>query len=394
MDPLTKIAEKYFVDKCPKFHHYYTPEYHEILKDKNYSSMLEIGIGYPELMCKYTTENYRSGASLFMWKEYFKDCTIHGVDIKSFDINEKNINIHQMDQSSQKSMIEIMSKIGNVDFIIDDGSHIYEHQVLSFKTLWKYINDIYIIEDVRPENIDKIQYLENEFSDCKCIRKFKHENDTQGFVCFQKIKKLPKILYINLDSRTDRKKEMEKILQGYNYERISAIQHDDGYIGCSLSHIKCIEIARIRKYEKVIILEDDFMFNKNHNFNNIELPENYDIFLLCNRIKSHLSINDRKIKKDKFIKVQECSWTSGHILNKTIYDDLIKNLNDGINDRKKNGKLHSNKLDIYWNKLWKNEGYKCLSHNFVFATQKSGFSDILNLDTCHTENQCRESKFY
>ena len=44
-----------------------------------------------------------------------------------------------------------------------------------------------------------------------------------------------KIFYI-LDERKDRRDHMEKILEGYNYERVSAIKHEDGYIGCALSH--------------------------------------------------------------------------------------------------------------------------------------------------------------
>ena len=83
--------------------------------------MLEIGIGYPELMKKFTNERYKSGASLFMWRDYFKDCIIHGADIKEFNINEGNIKIHQWDQSKVDSLEIMMKNIGNVDFIVDGG---------------------------------------------------------------------------------------------------------------------------------------------------------------------------------------------------------------------------------------------------------------------------------
>jgi|TARA_R110000782_G_scaffold22963_9_gene60495 glycosyl transferase family 25 len=192
------------------------------------------------------------------------------------------------------------------------------------------------------------------------------------------------ILYINLDHRTDRKEHMERSLQGYNYERVSAIEDKDGYIGCAKSHIKCIEIARARKYQRVIILEDDFMFYKDNNFKNISLPETFDIFLLCNRIKKHVSLNDT------FIKVKDCSWTSGHILNQSIYNDLIDNLETGIELRKGN-KGHDYKLDIYWNKLF--DHYECISHNFVFATQREGYSNIMNQNMKYSNDQTNESRF-
>ena len=94
---------------------------------------------------------------------------------------------------------------------------------------------------------------------------------------------------------------------------------------------------------------------------------------------------------DTFIKVKECSWTSGHILNKTIYDDLINNLREGINDRIKNGKKHQNNLDIYWNKLF--DEHCCISHNYIFATQREGFSDIENKKINRYKNQSNESHF-
>ena len=193
-----------------------------------------------------------------------------------------------------------------------------------------------------------------------------------------------KILYINLDKRTDRKEAMENILKDYDYERVSAIEDQDGYIGCAKSHIKCIEIARARKYQRVIILEDDFMFYKDNNFKNIILPETFDIFLLCNRIKAHVSMID------PFIKVKDCSWMAGHILNQSIYNDLIDNLEKGI-ELRKGKKGHDYKLDIYWNKLF--DHYECISHNFIFATQREGYSNIMNENKKYSSDQTIESKF-
>ena len=178
-----------------------------------------------------------------------------------------------------------------------------------------------------------------------------------------------KIFYINLDSRNDRNEHMKKILEGYNFERVSAIEDEDGYIGCAKSHIKCIEIARLRKYQKVIILEDDFIFKKNNSFDNIIIPNfEYDILLLCNLIMKKEKINNT------FSRVYQTQWTSGHLVNNTFYNPLINNLQEGIESRIKEGKKISNNLDFYWNKLFND--YKCICHNETFATQKEGYSDI------------------
>jgi hypothetical protein len=50
--------------------------------------------------------------------------------------------------------------------------------------------------------------------------------------------------YINLEKRTDRKKHFESLKQKYaflsNIQRFNAIANNNGAIGCSMSHVKCL----------------------------------------------------------------------------------------------------------------------------------------------------------
>tara|TARA_Y100000591_G_C21801355_1_gene682215 strand:+ start:257 stop:1450 length:1194 start_codon:yes stop_codon:yes gene_type:complete len=384
---LCELAEKYIVDKCPKYHHNYTPKYDELLKDKNIKSVLEIGVGYPELMKKYTYDNYKSGASLFMWRDYF-DCPVNGADIRDFNINSSNINIYKCDQYKSQSLIDMMNKIGKVDFIIDDGSHILEHQILTFNTISKYCNKIYIIEDVYCKDFDNLSKLTND--NMKCTLTYLPNQDNQGFVVFERIIKptiiepkfnLP-ILYINLDSRKDRREHMDKLLEGYNYERVSAVYDEFGYIGCSKSHIKCMDIIIEKGYDKCVILEDDFMWKNDNNFENLRLPViDYDIFLFCNNIKKSQVISQY------FNRVIDASWTSGYIVNKTIVKSLRDNMNEGVTklsskyeeDKKKGLNEPMDKyfdffLDIYWIKLF--DKYRVIGLNKMPAKQLPGYSDI------------------
>ncbi len=76
---------------------------------------------------------------------------------------------------------------------------------------------------------------------------------------------ISKIVYINLDHRTDRNMEMleqfEKLkIPKDKILRFSAIKHDNGSIGCTQSHIAVLEMAIREKWENVLILEDDFNF--------------------------------------------------------------------------------------------------------------------------------------
>ena len=71
------------------------------------------------------------------------------------------------------------------------------------------------------------------------------------------INKIPKFV-INLKRRPDRlehiKKEMDYI--GWDYELFEAIDRGD-YLGCTMSHLEIIKIAKERNYESVLIIEDD-----------------------------------------------------------------------------------------------------------------------------------------
>jgi GR25 family glycosyltransferase involved in LPS biosynthesis len=82
-------------------------------------------------------------------------------------------------------------------------------------------------------------------------------------------------LFINLEHRTDRLEHalMEFKKMGINAERVNAIKMQNGAIGCTLSHIKCIELAKSRDWEQVFICEDDITF-----LNPELLKRNIDLF--------------------------------------------------------------------------------------------------------------------
>ena len=71
-------------------------------------------------------------------------------------------------------------------------------------------------------------------------------------------------LYINLDYRTDRlehvQEELDKIGIKESAERFPAVKMEKGNVGCTLSHIKCIDLAKSRGWPYVFICEDDITF--------------------------------------------------------------------------------------------------------------------------------------
>jgi lipopolysaccharide biosynthesis glycosyltransferase len=187
------LGKKYCVDKSPFFgNHTYTSEYHALLHKRANSikKVLEIGIGNVELMKHLTSSEYAPGASLRMWRDYFPNAHIFGCDILvSVLFKEDRITTFQVDQSNEASLNDITTFTGNdIDLIIDDGSHIKEHMIVSFNTLWKSVKPggLYIIEDIHFSFLDTIENLHTRFSDSTCIVKYKGKFESDNFCVFEK----------------------------------------------------------------------------------------------------------------------------------------------------------------------------------------------------------------
>ena len=107
-------------------------------------NLLEIGVGGD-------SSEIHGGNSLRMWKAYFPKAQIFGIDIHDKSVQEeKRISIHQGDQSDRLFLEEIGKKLGSARIIIDDGSHVGEDIVISFETLFPYLENggVYVVEDV------------------------------------------------------------------------------------------------------------------------------------------------------------------------------------------------------------------------------------------------------
>lgn len=95
----------------------------------------------------------REGGSLQIFQRYFgENADIIGIDIdkrcSELDVAPARIRIgDQSDISFLKSVVE---ELGGLDVVIDDGSHLPEHQIASFQTLWPLLNigGLYMVEDL------------------------------------------------------------------------------------------------------------------------------------------------------------------------------------------------------------------------------------------------------
>jgi predicted O-methyltransferase YrrM len=141
MNILDNLAKKYGTDKSSEIHNYCN-KYEKYLPFNRYDklNLMEIGV--------------LNGKSLKTWQEYFYNSNIVGIDINPdcYQYNDRDNRVHVEigSQFDAQFLTQIKTQYGPFDMILDDGSHINEHVIFSFKQLWDSIKPggLYVVEDV------------------------------------------------------------------------------------------------------------------------------------------------------------------------------------------------------------------------------------------------------
>ena len=128
--PLRLILSACLSDKHQAGEHQYGYTYGPLFRRFKYRpiTLLEIGIG--------GYEDRPGGQSLNAWQCFFPFAKLIACDIrdKAFLATPRTI-IRRLDQSDAKQLRDLRDS-GPFDIIIDDGSHMNAHQILTFKALW------------------------------------------------------------------------------------------------------------------------------------------------------------------------------------------------------------------------------------------------------------------
>ena len=167
MDELTILGLKHFTDKA--YWHRYTEFYFNFfnLKKNDTINILEIGIAH--------------GGSIKMLHDFFPNSNIYCFDIDERYVNNirnysKRVYPFQIDCGNQKKLNDLIKSLNvKFDIVVDDGSHIPEHQFISLNTLFPFVskNGLFIVEDIHTSvgvddiNQNMIYFLEN-------IKKYKN----------------------------------------------------------------------------------------------------------------------------------------------------------------------------------------------------------------------------
>jgi GR25 family glycosyltransferase involved in LPS biosynthesis len=185
--------------------------------------------------------------------------------------------------------------------------------------------------------------------------------------------------YINLEKRTDRKAHVENELNkiGIKAERFNAIQlpNGNGALGCSMSHLKCIENAKKNGWDHVLIVEDDITFLDSTLFTKqinkfLKFNKSWDVILIAgNNHKPYIKISDYCVKTFR------CQTTTGYIVKSSYYDKLIQNYKEGINNfMREPSKTNQHAIDKHWFRLQEKDSWYLITPLTVI--QRDDYSDI------------------
>jgi len=193
------------------------------------------------------------------------------------------------------------------------------------------------------------------------------------------------IYYINLEHRKDRN---ELFLETMNdlkvptqkIERINAIKHMYGAMGCTRSHILTLETFLKSNHKVCLVLEDDFIYKDKETFWS-DIQKIFDTKIQFDVIQ--LSYNDNYEPHDNYIvsdtefpflkRVQKTITASSYIITREFAPILLENFYESSELIEK----HIEKqyvLDLYWHRIQSKHLWYCISPSIGY--QRGSHSDI------------------
>jgi len=188
------------------------------------------------------------------------------------------------------------------------------------------------------------------------------------------------VVYINLEHRTDRKLHVEKQLYSVglvNPTRFNAIKLPNGALGCSMSHLRCLKIAKENNWPHVLLCEDDIEFlnpelfiRQMNGFLQTHADKPWDVVLIAGN-----NMPPYKVEDEYSIQIYQCQTTTGYLVKQHYYDRLINNIKYGIQQlirEPHNHRLYA--IDKYWFHLQRQDSWYLITPPTVI--QREDYSDI------------------
>ena len=212
---------------------------------------------------------------------------------------------------------------------------------------------------------------------------------------FTNDKSLDAVIYINLENRNDRKSlilaEIAKLgIPESKVHKISGVYTpNNGHKGCVQSHILALELIKLNKWQRVLILEDDAELVVDPSIAKeminacLDIPD-WNVFMLATFYKRIKGVVDN-LGDDFKVERLRISTTSSAYIVKYDYIDTLMNVFRMSNDHMSRDKLSEKgaehwALDQQWVKLQDADIWYCFNKDLfrqrnIWSTIQSGVSD-------------------
>ena len=186
------------------------------------------------------------------------------------------------------------------------------------------------------------------------------------------------VLFINLDSRIDRRIHFESQFRkiGLQPQRFSAIRNADGAIGCSMSHVACMELAIKHGWDHVLICEDDATITNPgqlvHQTNQFlkQFGDAWDVLLLAgNNYQPFQQVSEEAVR------VANCQTTTAYLVRRPYFERLLANFKQGLKNLIANPSQQTNyAIDQHWKNLQRMDRWYLIVP--ISVIQRPDYSDV------------------
>ena len=186
------------------------------------------------------------------------------------------------------------------------------------------------------------------------------------------------IVYINLESRTDRREHMESQLASYGLEatRFNAVANPGfGIWGCGQSHLAVLKMAQSNGWPQVWILEDDFVFllSPDEIREQLATLPDFDVFMAAYNMRESSALVDEPEHADKFCRVRYAHTASSYMIKSHYYQKLIDLYEDALPKLLATKKHWIYANDAVWRDLQQSDRW--IAPNARWGKQMDGYSD-------------------
>jgi hypothetical protein len=254
-------------------------------------------------------------------------------------------------------------------------------------------NEIVIVYGNYPHSYKNLPYSNKVYRHAIYYSQLRHDA-FESDMCWNAVR----VIYIlNLEERVDRWMDVlielcnvgAPLDRIYHYkakkETITGNRTLDAYLGATKNHLDVVEHFRktYADHDMCLVLEDDFMFTSSRETNRKNLQSFcerkyvFDVCLLSTSKYHNIKPHDDLLN----LSYQECTTSSGYLLQHDTCDAVYECFKEGYELMKKTGDYHTYVCDRYWAKLQPRNRFFIFKEKMGF--QRGNFSSINNRFTCH-----------